>query len=127
MSDGPAVLIADDEPLLRRLMRRVLEAEGLVIHEAADGAEALAVLGAARPAADVAVIDLGLPPWGGVETLERLLAAQPGLRVVLTSGLPPDARADAALRREGGLFLQKPFPPDGLRRAVKDTGRGRAG
>ena len=117
---GPAVLIADDEPLLRRLMKRVLEASGLRVEAVGDGDEALAALAAAPDEIAVVVLDLSMPPYGGLETMQRLLEIRPDVGVVITSGLPPEAAMDALLARHRAIFLQKPFAPEALRRAVHD-------
>jgi DNA-binding NtrC family response regulator len=117
---GPAVLIADDEPLLRRLMKRVLETSDLRVITAADGDEALAALLAEPHQIRVIVIDLVMPPDGGLEVLQRMLKIRPDLGVVLTSGLPPEAAADALVMTRRASFLQKPFAPEALRRAVAE-------
>lgn len=121
----PAVLIADDESILRRLMRRVLESCGLAVQEAADGDEAIDVLRASG-AIDVVVLDLLMPPHGGLLTLQRVLALRPDVGVVLTSGLPPEPEVGALLRAHRGLFLQKPFAPEALKRAVSSLSPKRA-
>ena len=122
----PAVLIADDESILRRLMRRVLESGGHIVREAADGDEALDALRTGHGNIDVVVLDLGMPPHGSLTTLERVLALRPDVGIVLTSGLPPDPDVGALLLRHRGLFLQKPFAPDALQRAVSSLAPKRA-
>jgi DNA-binding NtrC family response regulator len=112
------VLIADDEALLRRLMTRVLEADGHRVQEATNGDEALAALDATPDGIDVVVLDLGMPPHGALETLERMLALRPHVGIVLTSGLPPDPSLDGFISEKRCVFLQKPFAPEALRRAV---------
>jgi CheY-like chemotaxis protein len=120
------VLIADDEALLRRLMTRVLESSGCRVQEAANGDEALALVGTEADGIDVVVLDLGMPPHGGLETLERILALRPHMGIVLTSGLPPDPSLDGFIAEKRGVFLQKPFAPEALRRAVEHVRPGRA-
>lgn len=117
---APAVLIADDDDLLRRLMQRVLEAGGMRVLTASDGDAAHAVLAAAPADVAVVVLDLVMPPHAGAATVQRLLAARPGVGLVLTSGLPPDAAVSELLARHDGVFLRKPFAPQDLRAAVGD-------
>jgi DNA-binding NtrC family response regulator len=113
-----AILIADDAALLRRFMRRVLEAEGHRVHEAADGEQTLGALRLDRAGIGVVVLDLGMPPYGALEHVKRVLELRPDVRLVVTSGLPPDPEVCALLRRRRVAFLQKPFAAEALSRAV---------
>ncbi len=69
---GPAgdVLVVDDEPLVRELTRRTLEAEGISVREAADGQEALEQVASQRPG--MIILDLMMPVMDGFEFLLRL-------------------------------------------------------
>lgn len=113
-----AVLIADDDELLRQLMQRVLESSGFRVLAVADGDEALVALAAAPDDIAVVVLDLVMPPHDGLETLARLLEIRPGLGIVLTSGLPPEKEVNALVATHRAVFLKKPFAPEALRRAV---------
>jgi len=79
-----AVLIVDDDPGFRRIARTLLEARGLsVAGEAADAAQARVVVAESRP--DALLLDVNLPDTNGPELARELVAAQPGLRILLTS------------------------------------------
>ena len=82
---GPAVkiLVVDDEPPIRRLLRTGLGTQGYAIAEAADAAEALARLETEKP--DLLVLDLGLPGRNGLELLQELRAAGIDVPVVVLS------------------------------------------
>ena len=112
------VLIADDEELLRQLMQRVLESSGFRVLAVADGDAALAALAAAPDEIAVVVLDLVMPPHGGLETLARLLEIRPGLGIVLTSGLPPEKEVSLLVAKQQAVFLKKPFAPEALRSVV---------
>jgi len=122
-----AVLVADDEPMLLRLVQRILSAHGWTVIAAADGDEARERLLAAEASAPVQaiVLDVAMPPDGGAAAMERLLALRPDLGVVLTSGVSPPAELRARLDAHGGIFLQKPFGPDALLHAVEQALCGR--
>ena len=83
------VVLVDDDARYRRVARRTLELEGApVVAEAADGCEALRILRDRR--ADVALLDIGLPPLRGTEVARRLRAAGATPIVILVSTRDPD-------------------------------------
>ena len=66
----PIVVLIEDEPQIRRLLRTVLPTHGIELFEAETGYEGLVEVGTRRP--DVVILDLGLPDIGGVEVVKRL-------------------------------------------------------
>ncbi|HEX8906961.1 MAG TPA: response regulator, partial [Longimicrobiaceae bacterium] len=78
------VLIVDDEPNIRRMLGALLRAEGFRTREAGSVLGALAEVQADAP--DAELMDLYMDDGGGLEALPRLLAAAPGLPVVMMSG-----------------------------------------
>lgn len=122
-----AVLVADDEPMLLRLVQRILSSHGWTVIVAPDGDAARDQLLASEATAPVqaVVLDIAMPPDGGAAIMERLLALRPDLGVVLTSGVAPPTELRARLDAHGGVFLQKPFGPDALLHAVEKALGGR--
>jgi DNA-binding NtrC family response regulator len=121
-SGGRGVLVADDEPLLRRLIDRVLRERGFEVTAVGDGhaaVECITAPGAERLA--VAVVDVGMPPHGGAVALEAMLAKRPDLGVIVISGVSPNPALRELLTMWGGIFLAKPFAPEELVRAVHDA------
>ena len=122
------ILIADDEQLLRRFVRRLLEAAGHVVEEAANGEEALARLGGPRPLPDALVLDMEMPVLGGFETLRRLRAeaVTAELPVVMLSGGRhwPEPWDDIP---HPPLLLLKPFQPEELIDHIERVAATRAG
>jgi CheY-like chemotaxis protein len=116
--DGAAtILVCDDDPSLRELVRAVL-GSGYRFVEAADGAEALALAREDRP--DLIVLDVMLPGLSGIEVLEALrtdaeLEAIPVVVITAWSHAEIDAQVAGADR-----FVSKPFDPDDLSIAVKE-------
>lgn len=101
------VLLVDDEELVRKVVRVVLEAEGHDVAEAGDGASALAGVRSEKP--DVVVLDLMMPGEDGVEVCRKIKAEMPDVRVLVLTSLPePEAREEAT---EAGAddFMVKPF------------------
>ena len=80
------VIIADDTALLRRLLADRLHREpGLsIVGDAGDGREAVNL--AARVKPDVAILDLDMPHLNGIQATQRILAHNPGVRIVLLTG-----------------------------------------
>ncbi|HPS58320.1 MAG TPA: response regulator [Spirochaetota bacterium] len=70
MSDGPVILIIDDEAQIRRMLRLSLEAHGFTVKEATTAQEGLQQASLARP--DLIILDLNLPDKGGLETLKDI-------------------------------------------------------
>lgn len=106
-----SVLIVDDDPVFRRLARRMLVAAGLeVVGEAPTVADALDVAGRLRP--DAALVDVGLPDGDGV-ALARELAALPWRpRIVLTSSDADAATPDDVRSAGAGAFVPKDALPN---------------
>ena len=90
-------MVVDDSAVVRGLVTRWINAtEGLeLVGVATDGAQAVAKIAGFDP--DVVVLDIEMPGMGGLEALPKLLAAQPGVRVVMSSTLTTRG-ADITLR-----------------------------
>ena len=123
--DRERILLVDDEPELRQMVRRYLEAEGFEVTAAADGEEALACPRLAT--ADLVVLDVGLPGMDGFGVLQAIRAKSEVPVIMLT------ARAEE-IDRVLGLtigaddYVTKPFSPRELAARVRAVlRRGRLG
>jgi CheY-like chemotaxis protein len=107
----PLVLVVDDTPETRRLMRRVLERDRLRVVEAATGEEALERIVALRPAA--VVLDLRLPAMSGFEVARRVRAhPDPGIARTVLLACSASLQAEvieSALQAGCDAFEGKPF------------------
>ncbi len=106
MSDGPSVLIVDDEAQIRRFVRISLVANGYRVHEAVTGSDGLAQAATLRP--DAVILDLGLPDQDGLEVLRQLRAWSP-VPVVVLSVRDADVDKIALLDAGADDYLTKPF------------------
>jgi signal transduction histidine kinase/CheY-like chemotaxis protein len=114
------ILLVEDEESLRRLARRVLEAQGYRVLEASNAEEAFALARRLPGRVRLLVTDVVMTGESGAELARRMVASWPATRVLYVSGY-----SDAASRGAGGLgpnthFLQKPFTPDALVRKVRE-------
>ncbi|MHB8377348.1 MAG: response regulator [Dehalococcoidia bacterium] len=103
---GPRVLIVDDEPQLRRALKRSLEGHGYVVDEAEDGAGGLAAVRRFKP--DLLLLDLVLPDMSGVDVC-RELRHDSDTPIIVLSVLGDEATKVAALDEGADDYLTKPF------------------
>jgi DNA-binding NarL/FixJ family response regulator len=120
------VLLADDQAVVRRGLRTILEAEPdlEVVGEAADGAEAVAL--AHRRAADVVLMDIRMPRMDGLAATRLLAhpAVGPPIDVLVVTTFDLDEVVFAALRAGAAGFLLKSAEPEALVEAVRTVARG---
>ncbi|MET0295956.1 MAG: response regulator transcription factor [Microbacterium sp.] len=126
MSDRIRVLTVDDQPLIRMGFRMVLESEDdlEVVGEASDGATAMAQASALEP--DVILMDVRMPGTDGIAATRGILAAHPGIRVLILTTFDLDEYAFAALRAGASGFLLKDALPHELVAAIRSVHRGDA-
>ena len=108
------VLVADDDPSVRRVLERALEREGYEVATASNGAEALEAVAAAPP--DLVVTDINMPDVDGIELLINLIE-RGGIKVIAISGggLFPKDELLADARLLGAVdIIAKPFEVDDL-------------
>jgi two-component system, OmpR family, phosphate regulon response regulator PhoB len=111
------ILICDDEPALRELMRIALEGD-YEFEEAESVAEAIEVAERFRP--DVVLVDLMMPGGSGLDVI-RHVASDPALRhagCVVVSAFAAEADQEEARQAGAAAFVSKPFDPDELSATV---------
>ena len=121
MGPGATILICDDEPSLRELMRLSLEpGADYRFVEASDGAEAIELIETARP--DLILLDVMMPGVGGIAVLEHL-RSHPDLGetpVVVVSAFASPSDRNRAIEAGATRFVKKPFDPEELRSLVEE-------
>lgn len=117
------ILIIDDEPAIRRLLRGALERSGWIVDEAETAGDGLPA--ALRPGRELVLLDLGLPDRDGIELIPLIKSADRAV-IVLTAR---DATAEkvAALDLGADDYVTKPFDTDELLARVRAALRHRAG
>ena len=123
--DNIRIVVADADPLARRLLRDALSDDGLtVVAEATSGAEAVELTTFYRP--DVVLLDEHLPGLGGLDATRRIHDMLPDVRVVLIATAPDDLIGLRALRLGASGYLSKGFEPAVLPRVVRGVTYGEA-
>ncbi|MFE0176628.1 response regulator [Streptomyces sp. NPDC059002] len=120
------VLIADDQPLVRRGLTLVLLSDPAieVVGEVGDGEQAVAAAHELRP--DIVLMDIRMPVLDGVRATERLAAELPRCRVLALSTFDMDEYVVGALRAGAAGFLPKDVSPEDLVAALRTVQRGEA-
>jgi len=111
MSAPVKILVVDDEPPIRKLLRTGLGAQGYEVLDAPSGKAALELL-AKKP--DLVILDLGLPDIDGLELLRRIRDLQGSLPIVVLSSRGDEAGKVAALDLGADDYVTKPFGMDEL-------------
>jgi DNA-binding NarL/FixJ family response regulator len=124
--DPISVVLVDDQPLLRRGFRMVLEEEeGVVVAgEAADGAAALDLVARCHP--DVVVMDIRMPGMDGIQATRAIIATEPLTRILILTTFDLDEYAFGALRLGASGFILKDVLPSEFVRAVRSVADGDA-
>jgi DNA-binding NarL/FixJ family response regulator len=120
------VVIADDQALVRGGFRMILDArEDIeVAGEAADGAEAIALVGEHDP--DVVLMDVRMPSVDGIEATRQIVASGSPARIIILTTHDLDEYVFAALRAGASGFLLKDVRPPDLVEAIRVVARGDA-
>jgi DNA-binding response OmpR family regulator len=117
---GATVLVVDDEPDLRQVVRRTLETEGFHVEEASDGESALRLVQARTEPFELVLTDLSMPVIDGRQLSETLARYRPGVALLCMSG-DPDAVPHVELSDTPVRVPLKPFSADDLYHAVRDA------
>ena len=105
--DRTPLLVVDDEPAIRRLLRASLGAEGFEVIEADDAGAALAAIEARKP--ELAILDLGLPDKDGLDVIRRIRGMGSKLPIVVLSSRGDERVKVEALELGADDYVTKPF------------------
>jgi CheY-like chemotaxis protein len=119
--DKPTVLVVDDDPLVRGIIRDVLQSDGYLVLEARFNSEALVVLRQFKGPIHLMIADVMMPGINGRELAELLAPSRPTMKVLYISGYAEDLVREKLNPPEMMTFLQKPFRADDLLRKVCET------
>jgi two-component system, OmpR family, alkaline phosphatase synthesis response regulator PhoP len=119
--DSGRILVADDEPHIRRILATFLEASGFAVDQAMDGKQAMELL-EGPVVYKAALLDIMMPERSGLEVLEaaRLLPHRSGMSVVILTAKGQDADREAAFALGADEFITKPFSPKKLLARIQE-------
>lgn len=120
-AEPPAVLVVDDEDIIRRTARAMLEHKGYRVLVAANGTEALELFRREPAKIALVILDFAMPGMDGAEAAARLLELRPGLPILVTSGF---AATDVARRFAStpvAGYVRKPFTTSTLLKSVEEA------
>jgi two-component system, cell cycle sensor histidine kinase and response regulator CckA len=115
------ILLVEDEPALRAMVRSVLESKGYKVLEARHGEDALMVSELHQGPVDLLLTDVVMPGMSGRELAEHLVKVHRETKVLYMSGYTDDAIVHHGVLGSDMAFLQKPFNPDGVVRKVREV------
>jgi DNA-binding NtrC family response regulator len=111
------VLVVDDEAIVLKSCRMVLEAEGCEVVAAGSVDEALAILEQQIP--ELLLIDVKMPVHNGMYLMRRIKEKRPGIPIIVMSGYATSETIKEAEDLGAATFLPKPFTPDELADTIK--------
>ncbi len=122
-SGTETVLLVEDEPAVRGLLRRFMLSKGYRVLEACEGGEALKLVEEESGKIDLLLTDLVMPGMGGFELAHRLEAKLPEVKILFMSGYSEGAEAffSSGLVSDARNFLQKPFSTDLLAQRLREV------
>jgi PAS domain S-box-containing protein len=113
------ILVAEDEPMVRAVVTRILRHAGYVVLEANDGQEAVRLFAQNAVRVSLALLDVVMPNLGGLETAARLRRSDPGLKVIFASGHVQNHEDQKRLEAE--ILLPKPYEREDLLKCIRRT------
>ena len=115
------ILLVEDEPGVRQLVREMLLRLGYTILEAGSGAEALRIFEQHKGVIELLLTDVIMPHMSGRDLAERLRTVQPSLKILYMSGYTDDMLAHHGVLEPNVYLLPKPFAPDELAAKLREV------
>jgi PAS domain S-box-containing protein len=120
LKGNETILLVEDEDLVRRMSKQILETCGYKVIEATDGTEALAMCMRPEHEFDLLVTDVVMPKMSGRQLVQNLETVRPDLRVLFMSGYTDDSIVRHGVIESGENFIQKPFTFNALAGKVRE-------
>lgn len=115
------ILIAEDDAGIRGLVKNILRRQNYAVLDAASADEAVKTTREHTGKVDLLIADVTASDFDGIRLAEKIISANPGIKVLYLSGYTDDPSAQPADLPEGAAFLQKPFTLGSLLKKVKEV------
>ncbi len=115
------ILLVEDEEVVRKLARTILEANHYKVLEACDGREALQVSNGCHEPIHLLLTDVLMPHMNGRQLAEAIVPRRPNLKVLYVSGYTDDTIVRQRVLESDNHFLQKPYTPRDLTQKVREV------
>jgi len=126
----PTILLIEDDPAVRRVLRLMLMGQGHRVMEAGNAPEAIRTATASPDPIDLVITDVVMPRTDCNALVAELQSTRPNLKIILMSGYPEDILSQYGVdARSRPNFLQKPFTGERLQAMIREalgTGKARA-
>ena len=113
------ILLADDDPRIRSIVREYAQTEDWEFYDAADGNEAIRMLSSSP--FDLVVLDVMMPGMKGIDVLQRVKAEHPDVRVILLTGQGKTRDGIEGMRHGAFAYLTKPLDLEELLRTISEA------
>jgi len=106
---NPIILVVDDEPMIQETLTEGLNSFGYKVYTASSGPESIKLFKMLNGNVDIAIVDMNMPNWDGIETFNKLKELDPDLPIILATGYSEDERLKLFKDSGGAAIIQKPF------------------
>lgn len=115
---GRTVLIVDDATIIRLMLKKMFERNGLtIVGEAEDGEEAIKLFQTMSP--DFVTMDITMPILDGISATKQIVANNPGAKIIMVSALGQESKVREAIAAGARDFIVKPLKEDRLISSVR--------
>ncbi len=115
-----SLMFVEDDPIVRNLTMRILNKLGYQVTYASSGEEALQLIAGMKEPIDLLITDVVMPGINGRELADRLLAENPSLKVLFTSGYTEDMIVRHGVREKELNFIGKPYSPQAIAAKIRE-------
>ncbi len=121
LGGNETILVAEDDPAVRKLTRNVLERFGYKVIEAVDGEDALSKFRENMEAIQLVILDVVMPRMNGKQVYDEIMKVRPGSRVIFSSGYTAEIIHQKGVLEEGIQLISKPIEPRTLLSKVREA------